>query len=55
MEMAGLTMPPVWHGIYDVQTCQVPVIMLFVITFFAVIYPAAKAAWISPIQAMQHQ
>ncbi len=53
--MAGLTMPPIWNGYYTVESVQVPVIMLFVIVFFAVLYPAAKAAWISPVEAMHHQ
>ncbi|MEZ4316397.1 MAG: FtsX-like permease family protein [Myxococcota bacterium] len=55
MQMAGLTMPAVWNAYYTVQTTQVPVFMLFFIVFFAVLYPAVKAAWISPVEAMHHQ
>jgi len=55
MAMAGLTMPAVIRGEYTVGTCQVPVLMLYVISFIAVLYPAAKAAWISPVEAMHHQ
>ena len=29
--------------------------MLFSIVLAAVIYPAAKAAWIAPVEAMHHQ
>ncbi len=55
MQMAGMTMPPIWKGLYTVENLQVPVVMLFIITFVAVLYPAAKAAWISPVEAMHHQ
>jgi putative ABC transport system permease protein len=55
VSMVGLTMPPVWRGYYDLATIQVPIIMLFVIVILAVIYPAAKAAWIRPVEAMRHQ
>lgn len=55
MQMAGLTMPAVWHGYYTPQTIQTPILMLFVITFGAVLYPAVRAAMISPVAAMQHQ
>ncbi len=55
LQMAGMTMPAVWHGHYTVEGSSVPVIMLFVIVLGAVIYPALKAAWIRPVEAMQHQ
>ncbi|MCB9674743.1 MAG: ABC transporter permease [Alphaproteobacteria bacterium] len=55
MQMAGMTMPPVWNAYYTVSTAQVPVLMLFFIVFFAVLYPAVRAAWISPVEAMHHQ
>jgi len=55
MEMAGMTMPPIWHGVYTVKTCATPIAMLFIISFFAVLYPAIKAAWIRPVEAMHHQ
>lgn len=55
VQMAGLTMPPVWNGYYTVETLQVPIIMLFIIVFLAVGYPALKAAWIRPVDAIRHQ
>lgn len=55
MEMAGMTMPAIWMGEYSIATAQVPIIMLFVIVFVAVLYPALKAAWIRPVEAMTHQ
>ncbi len=55
VQMAGLTMPPVWQAHYTLETVRVPVLMLFFIVFFAVLYPALKAAWIRPVEAIHHQ
>ncbi len=54
MQLAGLTMPSIWRGHYTLATTQAPVLVLFVVVLVAVAYPAARAAWIQPIQAMQH-
>lgn len=55
VQMGGMRMPAIWRGDYSVETVQVPIIMLFVIVFVAVLYPALKAAWIRPVDAMTHQ
>lgn len=55
VSMLGMTMPTIWHGAYTLEVVAVPLVMLFGIVFVAVLYPAAKAAWIRPVEAMQHQ
>ncbi len=55
MQLVGLTMPAIWKSYYSVEATGQPIFLLFVIVFFAVLYPALKAAWISPVEAMQHQ
>lgn len=55
VSMMGMTMPPVWHGVYTAQGLAVPVAMLFGIVTVAVGYPAFKAARIHPVEAMHHQ
>jgi ABC-type lipoprotein release transport system permease subunit len=55
MSMMGMTMPTVWRGNYTPDVLAVPIVMLFAIVIVAVIYPAAKAAWIRPVEAMQSQ
>jgi putative ABC transport system permease protein len=55
MQMVGLTMPAIWKSYYAVETSGMPVFLLFFIVFGAVLYPALKAAWISPVEAMHHQ
>jgi ABC-type lipoprotein release transport system permease subunit len=52
--MMGVAMRPVWHGIYRFDILVTPVLMLFFVVFVAVLYPALKAAWIQPVEAMHH-
>ncbi len=55
MSAMGLAMRPVWYGIYNADTLSGPLVMLVFIVFLAVLYPALKAAWIRPVEAMRHQ
>ena len=55
MSMMGLAMRPVWYGIFNANTVAGPVVMLVVMAFLAALYPAAKAAWIRPVEAIQHR
>jgi putative ABC transport system permease protein len=55
MNMMGVSMRKIWYGIYDPATVAGPLIMLVVVASMAVLYPALKAAWISPVQAMRHR
>jgi ABC-type antimicrobial peptide transport system permease subunit len=55
MSAMGLAMRPVWYGIYNSDTLSGPLVMLVFVVFLAVLYPAGKAAWIRPVEAMRHQ
>ena len=51
----GMSWESMIHGSFDQASVVGPVVMLVVIVFFAVLYPAIKAALISPVAAIQHQ
>jgi putative ABC transport system permease protein len=50
----GYSMPTVWHGEYSWGSLRGPVLMLCLMVFFGVIYPATKAALIRPVAAVRH-
>ncbi len=50
----GVAMDPIWRAAIHVRVFTTPVLMLVVIVFLAVIYPASKAALIQPVEAMRH-
>ena len=55
MAMMGVVLDPVWRGIVNPTVFATPLATLLVIVGIAAIYPASKAAWISPIRAIQHR
>jgi ABC-type lipoprotein release transport system permease subunit len=54
-DIMGVALDPHWYGIYDAAGVATPVVTLLVIVGLAVLYPAAKAARIQPVDAMHHQ
>jgi ABC-type lipoprotein release transport system permease subunit len=55
LEVAGLAFDPYWKASVDASTYSGPITVLVVIVSLAVIYPAFKAAFIRPVEAMRHQ
>ncbi|MBT3312567.1 MAG: ABC transporter permease [Desulfobacterales bacterium] len=55
MSIMGLAVDPVWRGVVNANTFISPVLILVLIVFFAVLYPAFKATWIRPVEAIRHQ
>lgn len=55
MAMMGMVLDPVWRGIVEPSVIITPLFTLLFIVGLAAIYPATKAAWISPIRAIQHR
>jgi ABC-type antimicrobial peptide transport system permease subunit len=55
MSLMGIAMNPIWYAVVTPATIMGPVIMLIIMVFIAVLYPALKAARITPVQAMRHQ
>ncbi len=55
VSVMGVATNPIWHSEVTLETYTTPIIMLVVIVGLAVVYPAIKAAFVHPIQAMRHQ
>lgn len=55
MDVMGVSMRQVWYGVYEPQYLAGPMMMLMFMVGFAVLYPALKAAWISPVSAMRYR
>jgi ABC-type lipoprotein release transport system permease subunit len=47
-------MDPIWYAAIHPNIFITPVVMLVVIVFLAVLYPAGKAALIQPAEAMRY-
>ncbi len=55
ISFAGMAIDPVWRGVVTPMTVVGPVLTLVLIVSVSVLYPALKAARISPVDAMRHQ
>jgi ABC-type antimicrobial peptide transport system permease subunit len=54
MSIMGIAMDPVWRAELSVGAVTAPVGALVVIVALAVAYPALKAAFIDPVEAIHH-
>jgi putative ABC transport system permease protein len=55
MAMMGVVLDPTWRGLVAPDVFTLPLTTLVIIVAAAAAYPAARAAWISPIRAIQHR
>jgi len=53
--MMGIAWNRMWYGVVTPWSFIAPVVTLVIMVSLAVIYPALKAARISPVEAMRHQ
>jgi putative ABC transport system permease protein len=55
ISVAGVAFDPFWRSVVTVDTYVGPIVALITIVGLAVLYPALKAAFIRPVEAMRHQ
>jgi len=55
MSVMGVAMSPVWHADMSPATFGMPIGVLVLIVAIAVTYPALKAAFIDPVEAIHHR
>ncbi|MFO7605062.1 MAG: FtsX-like permease family protein [Desulfurivibrionaceae bacterium] len=53
--IAGIAIDPRWYCRVTVDSVFNPILVLFIVSMLAIIYPAAKAALIRPLQAIHHR
>jgi ABC-type lipoprotein release transport system permease subunit len=55
ISVMGVAMSPVWHADMSAATFGIPIGVLVLIVAIAVTYPALKAAFIDPVEAIHHR
>jgi ABC-type antimicrobial peptide transport system permease subunit len=54
-EVMGMVFMETWYAVVSPQVFVQPILMMVFVVSLAVLYPAAKAARIRPVDAMRHQ
>ena len=55
VSVMGLSFDPIWTGVVTARTIYMPLTTMLVIVVLGVLYPALKAARITPLEAIHHQ
>jgi ABC-type lipoprotein release transport system permease subunit len=55
MSIMGVAWNRMWYAVVTPNTFMGPILTLVIMAFLAVLYPAVKAARITPVAAMRHQ
>lgn len=53
--LAGMAFDPIWYCKLTTKALTMPVWFMFIMVLAAVIYPALKAAFLKPLEAVHHQ
>lgn len=53
--IAGIALDPLWYCRVTIDSVVSPVLVLFIVSLIAIIYPATKASLIKPLQAIHHR
>ncbi|MDG2071038.1 MAG: FtsX-like permease family protein [Pseudomonadales bacterium] len=55
VSMMGMSLDPVWQGVVSAKTFAMPLTTMLIIIVLGILYPAIKAARITPLEAIHHQ
>lgn len=55
VSVMGMSLDPVWKGVVSVKTFIMPLTTMLIIVVLGILYPAIKAARITPLEAIHHQ
>jgi len=55
ISIQGIVWDPIWRSEVDASTFAGPILTLVIVVSVALLYPALKAAFISPVKAIHHQ
>ncbi len=54
VSVMGMTLDPVWHGVISTTTFFMPLTTMLIVVILGILYPALKAARITPLEAIHH-
>ena len=52
--LSGVALDVVWRSLITPRSVYMPLLLLFLFTFIAGLYPAVKASWLKPVEAIHH-
>ncbi len=55
ISVMGMSLDPVWHGTISSKTFSMPLTTMLIVVILGILYPAIKAARITPVEAIHHQ
>jgi ABC-type antimicrobial peptide transport system permease subunit len=55
VSVMGMILDPVWHGVISAKTFSMPLTTMLIVVILGILYPAFKAARITPLEAIHHQ
>ena len=55
VSVMGMIFDPLWHGVISAKTFYMPLTTMLIVVILGILYPAIKAARITPLEAIHYQ
>jgi ABC-type lipoprotein release transport system permease subunit len=55
VSVMGMIFDPIWHGVISAKTFYMPLTTMLIVVTLGILYPAIKAARITPLEAIHYQ